>query len=1306
VSQSRIAPEPSPPRLEFKVPPSGAHLLRARERLRDYLTQYCAQRELIDDVVLCIEEACTNAIRHSGSDDDIVVGLEFTDGRLVAVVKDSGRGFDVACFSPALPEGMADHGRGLYIISNLMDDLELCCESGCQVRMSRRTAARAVGCTVESGLGEVRAPVGQRDTRLRGLLEEIDEAFVALDWEYRCVHANGAALQFVDKGLDEVLGLRPCDLVPEVAGSALERSCREAMELGRPGMVEHRLPNGTWLEARLYPTPAGVSAYFRRIDDRKRTEQERERLLEAYRLELSRSTLLRDVARAATSSLGLDQICASVLEQVHAHAELRAAMVNMVDWERRSLRTLALFGDTDAETAGPDDVPLDADTICGRLLTSDLAELTDAPGSAPDGADGHGSRPSAASWLALPIVHQDETLGAVALCFASSTPHDRESVDLYRGVAAILGAAMAHARSYQLEIEAQETLRRYELLASEARDIMLFVRRRDGRVLEANHAAESAYGYSREELLSLSIHDLRDSVTASQTGDQMAAAADEGVLFETVHRRRDGSSFPVEVSSRGTTSMAGEVVLLSIVRDITKRLAAQRALRDSEDRYRSLVDMSPEAILVHVEGRYVFANPAAAELLGAASPDELLDRPVLDFVHTDHHAAVVRRIEEAHLGRVTPFERMCWLRLDGVAIEVDVTGTGIEYAGVPAVQVVVRSRDEQARIEGRAALQNRILGGVTTVLEAALTSATEEELGQICLRVAVEVTESRFGFIGEIGPDGVLHDVAIYAPGGATACEMHAQTGHRLAPAGATARGLYGQVLSGNRSLLTNAPAAHPASLGPPAGHPPLDAFLGVPLLRGDRATGLIAVSNRDGGYDDDHRRALEGLAPAVVQAFDRKRAEEALRDSERRTSAELGFTNTLLRAAEALSSSMHIETVLDRLAELLIDAVGADRLVVLLWDRVESELSVAVAKGGPSLPVGTRWPRQGGVASPIVAHLLADRTMKTIDFEATGVPRRLRRAATRVGLRLALALPITARGELLGYVAMDERGARRAFDEREIRLAKAICEQAGAALDNARLYQQEHDVAQVLRAALLKLPDAVAGLSFAHHYHPAARPAHVGGDFYDLFELDHGLVGIVVGDISGKGIQAAVLTSLVKNTIRAHATEKGKTPAEVIALTNTVLARETAAETFATVFFGMLDRRDGRLVYCNAGHPASVVMHADGTIAVLPPTSPLIGAFSAFAYHGAEALLSSDDLLFLYTDGLTEARSGRGLFGERRLFDVLTELGPSEPDVVVAAVIKAAVAFADGGLRDDLAVLALRRSELPGPSQQKLRFG
>jgi PAS domain S-box-containing protein len=1122
VSPQRV-PAASPPRLEFRIPPAGSHLRRARERLRDYLGLYCDQRELVDDVVLCVEEACTNAIRHSGSRDDITIALEFADGDLVALVRDRGRGFATARLEPALPDLMADHGRGLYIIASLMDDLELCCDRGCQVRMTRRVVPRGDVPPIESGLGEVRASngPGQRETRLRAMLEEIDEAFAAFDWEYRCVHANGTALQLAGEPLDEVLGRHPCELFPTLAGTALERAYRDAMELGKSRTIEHcSSASGEWLEIRIYPTAAGVSCYYRRIDQRKRTERDLERLLEAYERELSRSTLLRDVARAATSSLGLREICQSVLEQIHLHADLRAAAIYAADWTTGTLRALALFGGGDG-TADLPELPISADTDCGRLLLEGLPELAAHDESPRARADGIAAAPVT---LSLPICHQDETLGALTLRYAAQSARDPESVELYRSVAAILGSAMANARSYQIEVDAREALRRYKLLADEARDAMLFVRRRDGRILEANRAAESMYGHTRDELLGLSIHDLRAAETATRTVAQMTAAASDGILFETTHRRRDGSMFPVEVSSRGTATKDGEVVLLSIVRDISDRLRAEQALRDSEDRYRGLVDLSPEAILVHAEGRIVFVNPAAVALLGAATPDELVGKPVLDTIHPDERAAVVARVEQARLGRITPLAHRRWLRLDGRVVDTEVTGAGVEFDGRPAVQIVARDVGGRVRAEAAAA--------------------------------------------------------------------------------------------------------------------------------------------------------------------------------------AELGFTNTLLRAAEALSSSMQIDTVLDRLAELLLEAVGAGRLVVLLWDDSNGELSVALSRGGASFATGTSWPREGAPASPVVRRLVTDPVVRAIDFEGSDMPRAVREAAALIGLRLALTLPIMAGAELLGYVALDERDARREFSQRETRLAKAICDQAAVTLDNARLYQQEHNVAQALRAALLKLPATVAGLSYAYHYRPAVRPAMVGGDFYDLFELDHGLVGIVVGDISGKGIPAAVLTSLVKNTIRAHAIEKGKTPADVISLANTVLVRETAAETFATVFFGMLDRRDGRLVYCNAGHPASVVVHPEGDVAALPATSPLIGAFPDFSFRNAEAHLSCDDLLFLYTDGLTDARDGRRLFGEERLFEALRVSCGATPVEMVTRVIDRVVGFAGDGLRDDLAVLALRRHEPPGPSQQKLRLG
>ena len=141
--------------------------------------------------------------------------------------------------------------------------------------------------------------------------------------------------------------------------------------------------------------------------------------------------------------------------------------------------------------------------------------------------------------------------------------------------------------------KAEEMLRRYELLSGQSRDIILFMRRDNGRILEANAAATKAYGYSHNELLTLSIQDLRASETQALTADQMFEADARGILFETVHRRKGGSTFPVEVSSRGATTGATRT-LISVIRDITRRKRAEQALRQSEKRYRSYIEVTKQ----------------------------------------------------------------------------------------------------------------------------------------------------------------------------------------------------------------------------------------------------------------------------------------------------------------------------------------------------------------------------------------------------------------------------------------------------------------------------------------------------------------------------------------------------------------------------------------------------------------------------------------------------------------------------------------------------------------------------------------
>ena len=275
---TETSPETCAPQLQFRLPLEPARLLRARERMRDYLQSCCSEQELIDGIILCIEEACTNAIRHSGSQDEMEVALRFESSDLLVEVVDRGLGFDLDGFDPdTVPDPLATGGRGLFLMTRLMDDLTVQRDHGFRVSMVKRGILRNDPQALDSGLGELGSQdrATRRETRLRALLEELDEAFFALDWQYRYVHANQAALKMMDKSAGELLGRTPGEVFPGLEVTPLMAALKEAMELGRPAVVEQRsVVNGDWLEVRVYPTPVGVSVYYRQINERKHIEEE------------------------------------------------------------------------------------------------------------------------------------------------------------------------------------------------------------------------------------------------------------------------------------------------------------------------------------------------------------------------------------------------------------------------------------------------------------------------------------------------------------------------------------------------------------------------------------------------------------------------------------------------------------------------------------------------------------------------------------------------------------------------------------------------------------------------------------------------------------------------------------------------------------------------------------------------------------------------------------------------------------------------------------------------------------------------
>lgn len=292
----------------------------------------------------------------------------------------------------------------------------------------------------------------------------------------------------------------------------------------------------------------------------------------------------------------------------------------------------------------------------------------------------------------------------------------------------------------------------------------------------------------------------------------------------------------------------------------------------------------------------------------------------------------------------------------------------------------------------------------------------------------------------------------------------------------------------------------------------------------------------------------------------------------------------------------------------------------------------------------------------------------------------------------------------------------RRAYEEELLRRrqdaerAGAEAEQARAEAERARLeaeqarHQAEADRERLADAlAVLQkslVPDslpAVPGLETAIHYHTAS-PDRLGGDFYDLFPVDGNRWAFFLGDVCGKGPQAAALTSLTRYTLRAaahHATE----PAAALATLNAVLVERYAAggdPRYCTCIFGVLDpTADGgmRVELSSGGHPPALVLRADGRAEFLPtPGGLLVGVLADARFVTTASVLHPGDTLLLYTDGLTEARTGptrESLYGEEALLAFATDRAPAAPDTVITALTELLRGFGEG-LNDDTALLAL----------------
>jgi len=307
-------------------------------------------------------------------------------------------------------------------------------------------------------------------------------------------------------------------------------------------------------------------------------------------------------------------------------------------------------------------------------------------------------------------------------------------------------------------------------------------------------------------------------------------------------------------------------------------------------------------------------------------------------------------------------------------------------------------------------------------------------------------------------------------------------------------------------------------------------------------------------------------------------------------------------------------------------------------------------------------------------------------------------------GTEHQLWVPIEGDGKRLGLLAVADKESRKGvgpFADGDRRMLGLFANQAAIALENARLHlealekerlERELDLAADIQRQLLpdQLPQ-VAGFEFAGWSRPAR---HVGGDYYDVRRVDDGGVHLVLADVSGKGMPAALLVSTLHSALRLLAGSRSFDE-ELVGHLNRHIVASSASNKFITMTAAKLDPATGGVTFVNAGHNPPLVVRRDGSVDELPTGGMPLGIFAGAAYQVGSIDLGSGDLLCIFSDGITECETRDGEeYGDKRLADLLREVAAKPLPEVLSAIDQAVIDFAQGAPQgDDQTVVLLRRA-------------
>lgn len=412
-----------------------------------------------------------------------------------------------------------------------------------------------------------------------------------------------------------------------------------------------------------------------------------------------------------------------------------------------------------------------------------------------------------------------------------------------------------------------------------------------------------------------------------------------------------------------------------------------------------------------------------------------------------------------------------------------------------------------------------------------------------------------------------------------------------------------------------------------------------------------------------------------------------------RRAVEELSILNDLARV---IGGSMNSQEIMQTIIHRSLRAVNAEQGVITLVDHAANQPMKTLVRSMVSSSDHSKF----HLTESMLGWMHLNKKPLMINDPATDD--RFRGIPWDPAIRNAASVPMTVKSTLIGVITVYNKKENKRFTDDDQRLLAIIATQSAQVVENARLYEKEKELvtiqkemklaAQIQEELLPTSPPQFAHYQLAGKSIPAQS---VGGDYFDFIPVDDKKLAICLGDVSGKGLPAAMLMANLQATLRGQ-TLVANSPKQCIERSNKLLLQSTSDEKYATLFYGILDTETNNFSYTNAGHNPPLVISKDGSVRLLRTGGIMVAMMDNFPFEEETLELKPGDTLVLYSDGITEAINDKeDEFGEGRLTELLKKSAQRPAEEMIASVVEAVNKHAGNMPQaDDMTMVILKMKE------------